>query len=279
MVQQLFNGYEPNRVYKTDNYDAFSFLNENRYVSIQKVSQLEVLIKMHGQQAPIHVNEKMQIIDGQHRFHACKNLGVPVEFMIRPGTVAQNALYYNQGGSNWKLKDCIDYYAKTGNEHYKILSKWIEGNPDMAPAVLATILRGELTNRYMYLSKDGALISSDVGKHKAGSTGIGSDVQVGLFKIRDLEGARRRLYQIRAVLDALPTGKLAKGKVVSAMIKMMRNEEFKYDQLVLQIKLYPTKIYPVTSTDECVKMFDDLYNYKKRNERRVTLYQYDSRRK
>lgn len=279
MVQQLFNGYEPNRVYKTDDYDAFSFLHENRDVSIQKVSQLETLIKMHGQQAPIHVNEKMQIIDGQHRFHACKNLGTTVEFMIRPGTVGQNALYYNQGGSNWKLKDCIDYYAKTGNEHYKILSKWIEDNPDMAPPVLATILRGGLTTRFMYLSKDGGLISDKVAKHKTGSSPIGSDVHVGLFKIRDLEGARRRLYQVRAILDALPTGKVAKGKVVSAMIKMMRNEQFKYDQLVFQIKSYPTKIYPVTSTDDCVKMFDDLYNYKKRNDKRVTLYQYDSRRK
>jgi hypothetical protein len=102
---------------------------------------------------------------------------------------------------------------------------------------------------------------------------------VGLFKIADIHGARRRLYCIRAVLDALPDGKVAKGKVVSALIKIMRIEQFKHDQLVFQIKSYPTKIHPVTSTDDCVKMFDELYNYKRRNDKRVTLYEYDSRRK
>jgi hypothetical protein len=279
MVQQLFNGYEPNRVYKTDNYKMFSMLAENRNVSIEKVRQLEILIKMHGQQAPISVNEKMEIIDGQHRFLACENLGATVEFMIRPGATAQSALYHNQGGNNWKLKDHIHYYAKTGNEHYKILFDWIEKNPDISAQSIASILRGSLENRWMYFSKNGELTSNHKLKELKGNYPIGSDVQVGLFKIADIHGARRRLYCIRAVLDALPDGKVAKGKVVSALIKIMRIEQFKHDQLVFQIKSYPTKIHPVTSTDDCVKMFDELYNYKRRNDKRVTLYEYDSRRK
>lgn len=279
MVQQLFNGYEPNRVYKTDNYYMFSFLQENRNIVFEKVRQLEVLIKAHGQQQPISVNEKMEIIDGQHRFQACKNLGATVEFMIRPGATAQNALHHNQGGSNWKLKDRIHYYAETGNEDYKILRDWSEQNADISIAMVASILRGTGENRAMYLTQNGELKSLKSQRALKESSYIGSDIHVGLFKIRDIESARRRLYCVRSILDALPAGKVANGKIVSALIKIMKNEKFKYDQLVFQIKSYPTKIYPVTTTEECVKMLDDLYNYKKRIDNRVALYQYDSRRK
>ena len=279
MVQQLFNGYEPNKIYATDNYNMFSFILGNRAIEMKDVRRLEILIKLHGQEQPIFVNEKMEIIDGQHRFCACKNLGRSVEFIIRPGTNAANALNSNTGGHNWNIDNRIGYYAQTENEDYKILWKWRSENPDIPATVIAAILRGSLENRYMYISEDGKLTTHKNRKKGVEYSTIGNDVQVGEFKIRDLVSARNRIEAIRTILDVLPAGKTSKGKAASALIKIMRNEHFDYKRLAERIQRLPSYIHPVTTTDECVKMFDEVYNYNKRGKNRTPLYEYDSRRK
>ena len=65
------------KTYSTDEYDKFSFFEKNH------VKRLEGSVKMAGQlNCPILVSEDFKIIDGQHRFKAWKNLGLPIIYSI-----------------------------------------------------------------------------------------------------------------------------------------------------------------------------------------------------
>ena len=74
-----------NEVYETNDYSQFKFLNNNRDISTKHVNKLIKSMKEKRLISPILINESGQIIDGQHRFEAQKNLGFPVPYIVQKG--------------------------------------------------------------------------------------------------------------------------------------------------------------------------------------------------
>ena len=70
-------------VYTTNDYDKFSFLDANRVTD--HVNALALSFKNRFVPNAIICNEKLQIIDGQNRFLASKQLGLPVYYYIING--------------------------------------------------------------------------------------------------------------------------------------------------------------------------------------------------
>lgn len=72
-------------VYKTKDYDKFIINeNKNRDVNVSNVKKIKNSIKIHGDHGvvfPIVVDDKMNIIDGQHRFTARKELGLTIYYI------------------------------------------------------------------------------------------------------------------------------------------------------------------------------------------------------
>lgn len=67
---------QTNEIKRTNNYDMFKRLEGNRFVDPKKVNKLKKSINEVGYISnPIIVNEKMEVIDGQHRLEALKELG------------------------------------------------------------------------------------------------------------------------------------------------------------------------------------------------------------
>lgn len=70
----------------TTNYDMFKFRDDNR-TKIRKrhVDTLAESIQRNNQleKHPIVVNQDMEIINGQHRLCAAKELGIPVYYIVQ----------------------------------------------------------------------------------------------------------------------------------------------------------------------------------------------------
>ena len=68
------------RILTTTNYDQFTFLKSNREIDQNHVYRLVKLIKdAEGhQKEPVIVNEKLEVISGQHRIKADEKLGMRV---------------------------------------------------------------------------------------------------------------------------------------------------------------------------------------------------------
>lgn len=107
---------------ETNDYSKFKILKGNRQISWAKTQRLVKSIELIGyiKSHPILVDKKLTIIDGQHRFAACKQLGLPVLYEVHDNTenIGDVLIALNANQQSWQLSDYIHYYASKGIEFY-----------------------------------------------------------------------------------------------------------------------------------------------------------------
>ena len=108
-------------VYETKSYDEFHRLKDNRDVLENRIGKLIASMSERYICNPIIVNEKMQVIDGQGRFEARKSLGLPIHYIIVPGTTSDDCRRMNKYNSIWTVLDFAKSYAKKGLKSYQLL--------------------------------------------------------------------------------------------------------------------------------------------------------------
>ena len=106
----------------TSNYQQFRYIGENREINQKHVKELMESIRKHGQIQPLVANEKYEIADGQHRLEACKNLNIPVEFIIKERVGIKEVIAANTSSKNWTMDNYIESYAKQGDISFQYLN-------------------------------------------------------------------------------------------------------------------------------------------------------------
>lgn len=110
-----------NNLKTTTDYDKFSVLDGNRSISFRHVRELKRLINANGNlndKFPIKVNAELQILDGQHRFQALRELELPIVYEVIEGANINTVRAINLGNRNWDWKDMAQSYHDLGNEEY-----------------------------------------------------------------------------------------------------------------------------------------------------------------
>lgn len=125
-----------NKVYETGDYNSFNFIDANREVKVN--IKLEASIKKDGVLVPLIVNEKMQVIDGQHRLSIAEKHNKKVTFIIMQGLGEQEMIRINNTNKAWSAVDYIDSYASAGNHEYRKLKNLVDCYK-ISPSVLASI--------------------------------------------------------------------------------------------------------------------------------------------
>lgn len=130
------SGLPVNNVYKTNDYSIFQFSKFNRNVLLRK----EMLQQAkEGFLSPIIVNENLMVIDGQHRLKASEQVGVPVEFIIKPGLNEHDIVRMNTVQKPWSLKNFIEAFANQGKEEYiKLVNLLNQGYADTTAVLVAS---------------------------------------------------------------------------------------------------------------------------------------------
>ena len=103
----------------TENYDMFKKIGGNRKINKSNYAKIVKSMKEEQLIIPIVVNEKYEIIDGQHRYTACKDLGKPIYFYMVRGYGLEQVKRANIASSNWKKENYLDMFVAEGNEVYK----------------------------------------------------------------------------------------------------------------------------------------------------------------
>lgn len=105
-------------VMRSNNYDKFKHLEGNRSVGA-RAEKIKKKIKEVGYiMCPIIINEKFEIIDGQGRFQALKDMHLPIDYIVAEGTGLEECIAMNLGQTNWTMADFIDSYIEQGNQSY-----------------------------------------------------------------------------------------------------------------------------------------------------------------
>ena len=62
--------------------------------------------------------EKFEIIDGQHRFTAIKELGLPLFYTVRKGWAIKQVQVANSNTKGWTINDIVESQSELGNPNY-----------------------------------------------------------------------------------------------------------------------------------------------------------------
>jgi hypothetical protein len=106
-------------VFKSKDYSKFNLIKGNRTLHKTKYLQLLKSMEQEVLSIPIAVNEKMEIIDGQHRFHARRELGLPILYYVCDGYGIEQVKRANLVSSNWTKEDYLNLHITDGIEAYE----------------------------------------------------------------------------------------------------------------------------------------------------------------
>lgn len=261
------------KIYQTSDYSIFSLVLGNRDINQAKVKMLAMEISKNGLLLPILVNEKMNIIDGQHRFMACKMLGEPVSYFIRHNANIETAANVNVAGSNWSIHDWINKYAEDGNENYIYLRSWIEKCRSYGVSSKAALFLAQnsttMANFYMY--EDG-VIRAYGGTTKFIKSKrlyrVGDSVILGRWQPGDKELAEKLLNEL-VMFTEFPFFK--KSSFVVAFIRVSRIKEFDMTVLLSQARKHTKLFKNQAGVNAFIEMFEDVYNFGRNQKNRVAV--------
>lgn len=110
-------------IFEEDDYSVFRRLQDNRDVLSGRLNKLIASISERYIVNPIICNEKMEVIDGQGRFEARKQLGLPIHYIIVERATSDDCRRMNKYNTKWSSLDFCKSYAKKGIEPYQLVLK------------------------------------------------------------------------------------------------------------------------------------------------------------
>lgn len=149
-------------VYRTNNLEQFKIMMYNRDVKEQRIKTLMESIEKNGWlHAPIMVNERNEVIDGQGRLEACRRLNKGIEYIVVPGFGINECRELNRNTRNWTTTDYINSYAAGGNVNYIRLKNLLKIYPKVQIAMFAAGIYGGVSLGNMAAAKSGRVVISD----------------------------------------------------------------------------------------------------------------------
>lgn len=230
------------QVHTTKDYSLFKTLNGNRDVNQLHLTRLKESIKKNHLTTIIMVNEKFEIIDGQHRFLISQELKLPINYIVSKNYGLNEVQILNANMKNWILIDYVNGYCDLGFKDYEIYREFINeyGFPSQVCIVL---LSGE--------SASGITESPTTLKFKEG-----------LFKVKNLENAKRMADKIM-MIEPYYKGFMRRS-FIYAIIAMFRNENFEFTEFLTKLKQQPTTLQDCTNVTQYRSLIEEIYNYRRR---------------
>ena len=230
---------------KTKDYDQFKFRDDNRErINQEHVKKLIESIKSRNllNLRPILVNEKMEILDGQHRLLAAKELNTEIYYQIEKNLQVEDIITLNTL-KTWTLADYMNFHCKNGNEEYIKLNQFIKKNK-ISTVTMLTILFGRCKN---------LIDSFKLGKFKFETELLENQIQMcwnTILYIKSMNGSSKYT---------------SSGKFWRALIKLINHEEFDEKIWMRNLEKNIYKMSVKVSEEDYVKLMFDIYNYQNKN--------------
>lgn len=231
------------KLQKTSDYSKFKFFKFNRKVSSLHVYKLADSIKRENRLEinPIVVSDDFYIFDGQHRFAACKLLGIPVPYVITDSKIENVIIDANAISKIWVTNDYLYFYSYRNYQEY---DKLIE------------CMKEYKITCGMALKLHAVLSSANVEGFKAGNFKFSDEVNNFLYTINST------IIFLREYLDDDRKKILRNYNLLVALFDFYRSNEAKLRRLLTLIKDEVFEIPDFGSYKEYIKLFNKLYTRK-----------------
>lgn len=238
----------------TSDYSMFKFDPLNRSIKDSKLTKLKQSIaRTKGNLQAVLVDRDGNIIDGQHRYVACKSLGLPVRYTIADNDYkSSDMLELNNNGSGWVTTDYAEYHAKQGNPNYQIFLKYKQQYPELKDGVLCCILE----NMYTLVNRSGGSMAR-------------RGFQEGSFVVMHENKAKTLLANLEIIRTFYKGWN--KRAFVYALIHLSNCKDFNWDKFIAKLQIRHISLFDYPKAEDFVKVLVDIYNYRERKKLIVSL--------
>ena len=140
------------QIMSTNDYSKFNFKEGNRKINNRNYFKLLESMKQEQLMIPILVNEQFEIIDGQHRFQAAKELNLPIFYFIVDGYGSEEMKRANLVSSNWTKDDFLNMFLADGDKRYEAINSIIE-NYEVPISLVLKAISAMQNNNQKLISK------------------------------------------------------------------------------------------------------------------------------
>jgi hypothetical protein len=241
---QMQKAEKVNVVYKTSDLSIFKLIDGNRVPNLQHIKRLSDSISVNGMKCnPILVNEQMQVIDGQHRLMAAKEINSFVYFIIVDGYTLNEVHTLNLNQKNWSKKDFMEGYADMGIKSYVKLSGFIQKNDD-------------------FVFNDCIALCSNSSANGGTTANNSRQFESGMWEAKDMDLAQDWANKIR-MISAYYNG-YNRSSFVGTMLFLFKNENFDFNEFMHKVRLQPTALVDCANRDQYRTLIEDIYNWRSR---------------
>ena len=155
-----------NDIQKTTRYEDFKTILGNRPIFKLAVDRLIKSIMRHdlSAQNPIMVNDKMEVIDGQHRLLALKALGLPVYYIVSHDANLAEVQLLNANVRAWMTVDYLNSYIAQGKPEYIKLKEFSDKHRLSIPTCMRILEDSWDTNVIIPKFREGRFWIKDIDK-------------------------------------------------------------------------------------------------------------------
>lgn len=229
----------------TKDYSKFSLVKENRMIDNNQVKKLKKIImeKNKSHLFPIIINKNWQIIDGQHRFFALKELNLPIYYMIDEDYELIDIVNVNINNKNWNSTDYLKFYTSQVKTQYMVFDS--------------------IMKQYKFSLTDTLYIIGDVklnNPHKDFKSG-----NLKLKPVKEIEFLCPLFFKLKTIFRTTPT------TLISSILYIYYNiNNFDFDRLIKKLNDYKKvrddeKLEPKDDIFNQTRFFEDVYNLNLRN--------------
>jgi len=227
------------QIFYTTDYGIFKELLGNRDVDENHVKKLIKSMREEYLEIPIQVNQKMEVIDGQHRLAACKELGLPIYYTIIKGAGLEQTQKQNALSLKWSMMDTLESFCKRGFQDYIEVKKFMNDT--------SFTLNQSLTILNL--------------NHAA--TDVNNNFRNGTFKIKDLEKSKQIARLLLIIWEIVPINDLI---IFRAFFNLLTKcKEFDVNVFIEKMQYQSQRFKKQRNVAMQIEVIEDIYNYRNRS--------------
>ena len=243
------------QIYSTTNYSMFGHIGGNRNLNTTNLTKIkQSLSKKHIKTNavicildPEDLVTPLKIVDGQHRFEACKTLNIPVSYVIDDNLSMESILnditLLNTASKEWDVNDFMGSEATKGNQNYILYSSvYTSYSNSFDHESLFFILNNNEDRKGPNIS----YTSFKAGELK--------------FDLSDYNYLTNRLKDLSLFNQYSEMG--GKRYYQKALNRLMNTKGFDVNQMLSKILIRQSTITKCTTVDGALKKLVKIYEYK-----------------
>ncbi len=234
MAEQKISGMQ---IYYTLDLSVFKEITSNREVNLKHVKKLILAIKKNNllRVNPILVDRKMNVIDGQHRLEAARQLQEGIYYIVDEHVSQADIASLNTNMHNWTPADYVNYWA---------IEKAL--GFDKVTKVLSV---------YPWLNVSNSLYLLSVNPRRDSD-----EIKEGKIDVSNFENAIDICNKIEFMANEYGYKFIKTGLFLRAFRQLNECDKYNHDHFLVKLALSPRSFFKCATSKEYIEQIEEIYN-------------------